>query len=1393
MSKADKVSPQLKDQLGKLSLAGAIERIRIMVEVETQALKLGTAAGALTVQYGAEITYRSKVTNYIAMVIDSNRVDEIATQPWVKRVWHVPDVELFGIPPTPGILAADALTDLMETAAYIGVTETRAKGYDGTGLIVAIVDSGIEKTHPMLQGQVIAEKNFIGPDPGDRFGHGTWCASCVAGKYWDSPVGALEGMAPGAKLVNAKIFEGNTTTMDVAMAGLEWAASQGVHILSNSWGGSERYDPVRDLIISLKEAYNVIFVFAAGNSGPGYGTVSYPGGYPEVVCVGSIAIKNPAPDTVSEFSSRGPNWEGGVKPDIVAPGGNGFTYNEYIYGGFIGGSVRAWRGTSMATPHIAGGLALCLQAGVTVEEIYINARDIMALGKDNDSGYGVAQIYDAIYPGRLKTDIQVEIQPPEYLHRLDSFVFQGVLKEFATGKVLRGKTINLMKAGSTVPLATTTTDLNGRWSFTIALEKGIYDLYSFFPGDATYHSKLTPFYRVNVGATLVNVSTIPVPSIDPGKRFVFSGTLIDKMTGERLPDREMFLYINGQETISTTTYADGRWIFSIVLNMVGEYLIGATFKGDEGYMGIRTDDYRVMVGLPMIFGNDKRTWAYAWPKSYLEGSAFVCPNDGVALSITAWCRDQNPAGTKRAKCAIYRYSDNTLVGQTQELTGLAGGDWRTFNFLDPKPALKGGEQYWLVIWFDAFSDSYFETGVLETPGNVYIYADMPCVLGSCPYTGNFPPTWTPRGGYENLQSIYCTVQSPDEQTLVIQPPVGNGMTDPAPGTYYFIKGQVVTVVANPYAGNVFDHWVLDGVNRAENPIDITMDSNHTLQAVFTPSPERTLTITSTAGGTTDPAPGSYRYTSGATAAVTAYPSASYRFDHWLLDGIIRTGSPIYILMDTDHTLNAVFVAAPVHNLSISTSTGGTTSPPPGIYTYDEGTTVRVTAYPSSGYVFDHWVLDGATITGNPIDVLMDTDHSIKAFFVLTPVQYTLTISTTVGGTTDPVPGSYLYNAGSTAVVTAYPSSGYVFDHWVLDGATITGNPISILMNGNHSIQAVFAAIPPPQYTLTITAGAGGTTDPVPGSYLYNAGTTATVTAYPSSGYQFDHWMLDGVTHTENPISILMNANHSLTAVFAVIPPVQYTLTITSGTGGMTDPAPGSYLYNAGTIARVTAYPSSGYVFDHWVLDGVTITGNPIDVLMNSNHSIQAVFATAPPTQYTLTITSGTGGTTYPPPGTYNYQAGTTASVTAYADSGYQFAHWVIDGYTSTSNPIGIVMDKNYTLHAVFEVIPAPERMLTISATEGGTTNPAPGSYYYADGSVAQAIAFPDSGYIFDHWLIDGITRATDNPISVLMDSDHTLAAVFIVAPPIPSPYRNVAIAAGVAGVAGLVYLGTRKK
>lgn len=154
------------------------------------------------------------------------------------------------------------------------------------------------------------------------------------------------------------------------------------------------------------------------------------------------------------------------------------------------------------------------------------------------------------------------------------------------------------------------------------------------------------------------------------------------------------------------------------------------------------------------------------------------------------------------------------------------------------------------------------------------------------------------------------------------------------------------------------------------------------------------------------------------------------------------------------------------------------------------------------------------------------------------------------------------------------------------------------------------------------------------------------------------------------------------------------------------------------------------------------------------------FACGNHTCYTLTITTTLGGTTCPAPGTHTYTNGTIVTITAFACSGHQFSHWIVDNLSnSTVNPIMITMNQNHTIEAVFVAV-AQNFALTITTTSGGTTSPEPGTYSYPQGTNVTVTAVPDEGYELSSWLLDGSYAGSSNNITITMNSNHDIQAVF---------------------------------
>jgi hypothetical protein len=131
--------------------------------------------------------------------------------------------------------------------------------------------------------------------------------------------------------------------------------------------------------------------------------------------------------------------------------------------------------------------------------------------------------------------------------------------------------------------------------------------------------------------------------------------------------------------------------------------------------------------------------------------------------------------------------------------------------------------------------------------------------------------------------------------------------------------------------------------------------------------------------------------------------------------------------------------------------------------------------------------------------------------------------------------------------------------------------------------------------------------------------------------------------------------------------------------GTTNPMPGTHTYIDGADVNVMAIPDSGYAFDHWDFDGGVFLHNPLNVIMWSDHDLTVTFKKI----YILTITSGDGGTTGPPSGIYEYKAGATVWVTAFAHAGYAFDHWIIDGAIAYNSSMTVTMNSDHNLRAYF--------------------------------------------------------------------------------------------------------------
>ncbi|MEH6943892.1 S8 family peptidase [Bacillus sp. JJ722] len=217
----------------------------------------------------------------------------------------------------------------------------------GKGMKVAILDTGCDLSHPELRNRIIGGCNFTNDDNGNREvfkdynGHGTHVAGTIAAERNGTGV---TGVAPEADLLIVKVLDKNGSgTYEWIIQGIQYSIEQKVDIISMSLGGPTDMPALHEVI---KEAVSkeILVVCAAGNAGDGDDStdeLGYPGSYNEVISVGAVDLE--------WRSSRFTNSNNEV--DLVAPG-------ERILSTYLDGKYASLSGTSMATPHVAGALAL---------------------------------------------------------------------------------------------------------------------------------------------------------------------------------------------------------------------------------------------------------------------------------------------------------------------------------------------------------------------------------------------------------------------------------------------------------------------------------------------------------------------------------------------------------------------------------------------------------------------------------------------------------------------------------------------------------------------------------------------------------------------------------------------------------------------------------------------------------------------------------------------------------------------------------------------------------------------------------------------------------------------------------------------------------------------------
>ncbi|MBR7794557.1 S8 family serine peptidase [Agaribacter marinus] len=429
--KADvmKVAKNARSDAAKASLSGQkaehMQRSAVISELKTTALESQANVKAFLEEQEAKGNIESfksyHIVNGMAVTATKEIAEKLATFAEVEKILPNEERELYDvtIDKEAGKIESE-LTNIEWNVDRVGAPSVWEMGFDGTGTVVASIDSGAQWDHPALQEKYRGYNNDTGEvdhtysffdatadeeEAYDDHGHGTHVTGTMVGS---EPDGSNQvGVAPGAKWISAKGLNAAGSGYDTwLIAAAEWMlapggdASMAPDVVNNSWGGGPGLDEwYRDVVIAWRAA-EIFPEFSAGNTSLGNpggpGSVAVPANYPESFATGATDVN----DVLAGFSLQGPSPYDEIKPEISAPGVN--IRSSVPGGGYEGG----WNGTSMAGPAVSAVVALLKQAdaSLTVDEIEeILTTTATPLTDDNFTevpnngyGHGLVNAYDAI-------------------------------------------------------------------------------------------------------------------------------------------------------------------------------------------------------------------------------------------------------------------------------------------------------------------------------------------------------------------------------------------------------------------------------------------------------------------------------------------------------------------------------------------------------------------------------------------------------------------------------------------------------------------------------------------------------------------------------------------------------------------------------------------------------------------------------------------------------------------------------------------------------------------------------------------------------------------------------------------------------------------------------------
>ncbi|NJD08707.1 MAG: hypothetical protein FIA97_19770 [Methylococcaceae bacterium] len=510
------------------------------------------------------------IANTLRVTGDPALMQELAARPDVARV--IPDGSLQISQPTPGQAQQKAQALEWNIARVKAGEVWSGFGSTGEGVVIANVDTGVEYTHATLVdkyrgnlggGSFDHNYNWYDPSsicgipsnvPCDNAGHGTHTMGTMVGDDGTNQI----GVAPGARWIAAKGCEDFGCSFSALLASGEWILAptdlagnnpdpgKRPDIVNNSWGGGPG-DPFYQAIVDAWVAAGIFPAFSNGNAGPYCSSAGSPGDYAASYSAGASDIN----DSIAGFSSRGPSlFDGGVKPDIAAPGVD-------VRSAFPGNGFYVWSGTSMASPHVAGTVALLWSLAPALKGDVATTRGVLDQSAINVFDDSCGGINDPV-SGTFDNNVWGE-------GRLDALAAATVALQYSAHGTVAGV---VRDAVSATPVAGAKLQFSGPANRTIISDAG--GAYSVVLIPGSYDLRVTAFGYLPGTVSAIDVAdgsnlTRDV-ALQPSPRYAVSGTVVDETNA---PVAGAQVSLLGVPIAPVTTDAAGAFRFPAVPE--GEY------------------------------------------------------------------------------------------------------------------------------------------------------------------------------------------------------------------------------------------------------------------------------------------------------------------------------------------------------------------------------------------------------------------------------------------------------------------------------------------------------------------------------------------------------------------------------------------------------------------------------------------------------------------------------------------------------------------------------------------------------------------------------------------------------------------------------------------------------